>query len=88
MDVTDHLRDWAAAKGVAVDLEESTEEFLDWHRARGNTFSNWEAARRTWLKNTKKFNAANRGQSRVSPIRQQGMLVDPDAPFGMPGSAA
>jgi hypothetical protein len=75
MDVPPALVAWARSRGITADVAEATEEFLDWHRARGNTFKDWEAARRTWLNNTKRFGGP---QSAASPFVTRGSAaIDP-----------
>ncbi|MER6830906.1 hypothetical protein ABT352_33270 [Streptosporangium sp. NPDC000563] len=58
--VTFEMRAWAKSKGIAVNLDDETEQFLDFHRAKGSKFKDWLAAWRTWMRNTVKF-APGRG---------------------------
>ncbi len=53
--ITPDMRAWAASKGVTVDLDEETEQFLDRHRGKGSVFKDWTAAWRTWMRNSIKF---------------------------------
>lgn len=53
--VTAAMRAWARGKDITVNLAEETEQFLDFHRAKGTEFRDWTAAWRTWMRNTKKF---------------------------------
>lgn len=50
---------WAKKTGVTVNLENETEQFLDYHRAKDNKFANWKAAWQTWMRNSMKFNKQN-----------------------------
>jgi hypothetical protein len=48
------MRQWPTALAVIKaggSLEEEFEKFRDWHTAKGNTFIDWKAAFRTWLRN-------------------------------------
>lgn len=53
--ITEKLETWATEKRITADLESETEQFLDYHRARGSAFKCWESAWRTWMRNTLKF---------------------------------
>ena len=46
-------REFAAEHGVNLDAE--FDAFSDYHRSKGSTFKDWDAALRTWLRNAKKF---------------------------------
>jgi predicted transcriptional regulator len=58
--ITRPMRDWAQRKAPAADLELETENFLDHHRARGSLFKDWNAAWRTWMRNSIKFAGSGR----------------------------
>lgn len=60
--VTADMRQWARDNGVTADLDAETEQMLDRHRSKGSTFKDWTAAWRTWMRNTKKFNANGHAQ--------------------------
>lgn len=64
--VTESMRTLAREKGFTGDLAELTANFLDFHRAKGNTFADWTAAWRTWLRNEIRF-SANRPAGRITP---------------------
>lgn len=50
--VTETMREWATSKGLnPTVLQSETEKFLDHHRSKGNTFKDWEAAWRKWMRN-------------------------------------
>lgn len=54
-DITDDLRKWASDRGIVADLDRETERFLDHHRAKGSTFTNWQAAWRTWMNRAEQY---------------------------------
>ncbi len=43
------------ANELQVDLAHEFAAFSDYHRSKGSTFKDWNAALRTWLRNAKKF---------------------------------
>lgn len=53
--VTSAMRAWAAEKTPTVDLRAETEQFCDYHRAKGDRMKDWTAAWRTWMRNAVKF---------------------------------
>lgn len=55
--VTAAMGAWARERGITVNLAMETEQFLDFHRAKGSKFKDWPAAWRTWMRNTLKFAA-------------------------------
>ena len=46
---------WIAKYTPHIDPEVETEQWLDYHRAKGTIAKNWEASWRTWMRNAKKF---------------------------------
>lgn len=54
-EISDSLAAWALQNCPTIDLKEETDVFLDYHRARGTSFSSWDAAWRTWMKKAVKF---------------------------------
>lgn len=56
----------ALAAELGVNLSAELISFADFHRSKGNTFKDWDAALRTWLRNAKKF-ARN---SRIAPPKE------------------
>lgn len=53
--VSDKIREWAKAEGLPdPDLEFG--HFRDHHTANGSIFADWDAALRTWIRNSKRFN--------------------------------
>ena len=53
--VTDEMRTKARQKYPLADVDRETEKFLDHHRAKGNTFKDWNAAWRTWMANAQVY---------------------------------
>lgn len=43
------------AASLGINLRESFPAFRDFHTSKGNTFKDWDAALRTWLRNERKF---------------------------------
>ena len=73
-DISDSLKEWASKNCPNLDLKEETEGFMDYHRAKGNSFADWDAAWRTWMKNAVKFarqRAGQGGSGLKSDIRHQ-----------------
>src|SRR5262245_13821614 len=66
LSITDSMRQWATAKGIAANLEEETEHMLDHFRAKGETRFDWVATWRTWMRNSKKFGGNNGKQNESS----------------------
>ena len=61
-DVTEAMSVWAVEQGLpAARVMPETAQFLDRHRAKGDTFSDWVSAWRTWIRNAVKF-AQERGR--------------------------
>ena len=56
IEITDKMKAWAISKGITCDLKEQTEQMLDHHRKKGDRFKDWQAAWRTWMRNSKQFN--------------------------------
>lgn len=56
-EITDDLKTWGKERGINLGvLENETEKFLDYHRAKGSTFKDWKAAWRKWMRNHKEWN--------------------------------
>lgn len=54
--IAEDLKTWAKEQGLkASTLEKETEKFLDYHRAKGSTFKDWNAAWRKWMRNVKEW---------------------------------
>jgi hypothetical protein len=54
-EVTPELEAWGKANARGVDLKAETAKFLDYHRAKGNSFKDWTAAWRTWMRKAVEF---------------------------------
>jgi hypothetical protein len=46
-----------------LNLTEEAEKFQDYHRAKGSSFADWDAAFRTWVRNAEKFRRQAAGMS-------------------------
>ncbi|NIQ92409.1 MAG: hypothetical protein GWN93_26890 [Deltaproteobacteria bacterium] len=53
-EVTQDMKAWADTYGIA-DINAETENFRDYHVAKGSVFKDWNAAWRTWMRNSKRF---------------------------------
>jgi hypothetical protein len=53
--LTEAMRAWAQAHMPGVNVERETEQFLDYHRAKGSVFKDWIAAWRTWMRKAVSF---------------------------------
>ncbi|MFV0575971.1 MAG: replication protein [Vibrio sp.] len=53
--ITDSMTEWANNNQILVNLQEETEQFKDYHTAKGSTMKDWVSAWRTWMRNSKKF---------------------------------
>lgn len=87
MEITPSMRAWAEANKIRVDLAEATEEMLDHHRGKGSAMADWQAAWRTWMRNTKRFGGP--GAGRVGGSTGPGIIATNAASeqgfdFGMP----
>ena len=65
--VTPSLKEWATKDGhdQVVDLEAETQNFLDYHVAKGSTFVDWNRAWQKWIRTAVGFKN-QRGSSRTS----------------------
>lgn len=76
MPIEERMYVWAEAKGLdRARVDREHERFLDHHRAKGTTFTNWGAAWRTWMSRALEY-APRTQQQRPSatghtPYRQQ-----------------
>lgn len=55
------------AQELGLALHSEFIAFSDFHKSKGNTFKDWDAALRTWLRNAKKFAPASR--THAEPVR-------------------
>ena len=60
--VSEEIKAWAHDHGLP-DPASELPAFRDYHNSKGSTFRDWDAALRTWLRNSKKFN----GHSKPAP---------------------
>ncbi len=55
-EITETMWTWATEQGVAHErVEAETAKFLDHHKAKASKFSDWNAAWRTWMRNSVEF---------------------------------
>lgn len=53
--ITQEMRDWAREKNIQVDLDEETEQFVDYQNTNQKTQADWIATWRNWMRNAKKY---------------------------------
>lgn len=58
----DVLRAWAQEHVPAVSIRSETDNWMDWHRAKGDTARDWVASWRTWMRRAQKDAEKGRGQ--------------------------
>lgn len=56
--ITDKIKEYAQKKGFTGNLQNLSEKFLNYHRAKGNRFVSWEAAFKNWLLKEVEFHPA------------------------------
>lgn len=61
----DVLRAWAAESAPGVNIRYETDNWLDWHRAKGDTAKDWVASWRTWMRRAQK-DAEKRGPGQLA----------------------
>jgi hypothetical protein len=75
------MRAWAQANAPEVDAERETEQFLDYHRAKGSAFKDWTAAWRTWMRRATDFqeqrpkSRASSSQADMNSARQRALVL-------------
>jgi len=57
-EISDRMREWAAANVPGVDVDAERLRWLDWCAAGGKTFKSFDAAFRTWLGRARQYGAA------------------------------
>ncbi|WP_345198547.1 helix-turn-helix domain-containing protein [Kistimonas scapharcae] len=57
--VDDELKGWACENRIEVDLRAETEQWTDYHKAKGSLQKDWRASWRTWMRNAKKWGRNN-----------------------------
>jgi hypothetical protein len=50
------------------DLEDQIEAFRDYHLKKGNEYADWDAAFRTWMRNSKKFAAERAAKAKSAEV--------------------
>jgi len=79
--ITEAMCAWAQANAPEVDVERETEQFLDYHRAKGNLFKDWTAAWRKWMRNAPSFqkpramSRASSSQADMNSARQNALVL-------------
>lgn len=58
----DVLAAWAQEHAPAVSIRSETDNWMDWHRAKGDTARDWVASWRTWMRRAQKDAEKGRGQ--------------------------
>lgn len=56
--ISDQMKAYAQKKGFTGDLQNLSEKFLNYHRAKGSRFSDWNAAFRNWILKDLEFHPA------------------------------
>ena len=75
------MRAWAREHLPDVNVERETEQFLDYHRAKGNVLKDWIAAWRTWMRHASRFQeqrATSRpssSQTNMNSARQKALVL-------------
>ncbi|HEX8106727.1 MAG TPA: hypothetical protein VF516_03315 [Kofleriaceae bacterium] len=60
-EITEPMWSWAQEQGVPhARVEPETAKFLDHHKAKGSRFKDWDAAWRTWMRNSVEFAQARK----------------------------
>lgn len=72
--ITEAMTEWAKGISPGINIQAETESFRDFHESKGSTFQSWEAAWRTWVRNSVKF---SRGP--VVPVKPKASLWDQPA---------
>lgn len=73
---SDSMKEWASNADSSLNLKVETEKFLDYHKAKGSSFADWDAAWRTWIRNAVKFNS-NGGFNGNKPAAAREITGDP-----------
>jgi len=72
--IGEKLEEWLGEQGLTTtSVAEEVHHFLDYHKAKGSTFLDWDAAFRTWVRNSKKFkaNGTAKGKKTVADYRRE-----------------
>lgn len=57
--ITGPMEIWAKTNAPQIELKSETENFKDWHLAKGSMFRNWDAAWRTWMRRSLEYGKKN-----------------------------
>lgn len=60
--VSPKMEAWAREHAPAVDWHTQTDQFRDHHTAKGSTMRDWEAAWRTWMRNSQQWSRSTDGR--------------------------
>jgi len=61
IEISERMAQWAVDLGVPAEaLQAQTEKFLDHHKSKGSTFKDWDAAWRTWMRNSVEYQQRRR----------------------------
>lgn len=72
------LASWAAEHCPGVAIRPETDNWQDWHRAKGDTAKDWVASWRTWMRRAQKDADKNNGAT-VRALRSVGRVAEGDA---------
>lgn len=63
--VTDDMQQWFSGKGYSFSIETETEKFLNFHGAKGSTFSDWVKAWKNWMIKADEFLQQNKRPEKI-----------------------
>lgn len=66
--VTDEMKQWAREHTPDVKVAQQTHQFLDYHRAKGSVFKDWQAAWRTWMRKAAEYQGSANGNGREGKL--------------------
>lgn len=77
--VDERMERWARETTPNAVISKETAAFEDWHRAKGSTFKDWNAAWRTWMRRANDRNDVRPfGAPAVKPRIEQPAFIDPN----------
>ena len=53
--ITQAMIDWATQNNITTNLQDETDNFVDYHAAKGSLFKDWQRAWQKWMRNTKHY---------------------------------
>ncbi len=68
--VDERMRMWASEHVPDTDWRMETQQFCDYHRAKGSTMKDWTAAWRTWMRNSQKWAPSRANARRPGNVEQ------------------